>query len=1416
MAVPDALLFGVAGYLLAAAGTSTLAGYVFWRHRDGATERAFGVFVGAIALTVIAFTVRLFTADLGAKFLWELVAYGGLVILPAAFLVFALRFTGRAEWVSRPVLAALSVHPVFTLVALATNPGHGLFYQGVGLTQVGDLSLLVWTSANAGPAFWIHLAYSYSLFLLGTVLLLRFALTSNELYRTQTMAVVAGTLVPWVVNLAVVRDIGPEYLDLTPLGFALGVIVLAVGVFRFQLLDVVPIARQALVESLDDAVFVLDSGGRVVETNRAGRTSPCLRPEVDDPVGEPFRSVLRDELAGQPAFEEGTAECTLRVDGDQRHLWARKTPITRRGAEGTSLLTVTDVTERRQRERELRETKDRLESFVEASPVAIMAIDPDGDVTLWNPAAEEIFGWTEAEVLGGFNPVIPEGKRDEHDSIRERAFSGESFSQVELQRRTRGGARVDVTLSTAPLYDADGELIEVVAFLEDITDRKERERELERTKELLEKSQETASIGGWEVHFESGTLRWTEEVYRIHGLPLETDVSIEDGIEFYHPDDREAISAAFEALRSEGESYDLELRIVTAADEVRWVRAIGDPLFGDDGAVVGARGIFQDITERRQNEQDLRELTERLDLAVEGANLGVWDWNMETDRVTFNEQWAEMLGLSLEEIEPTLETWEERVHPEDMPRVEQQLTAHIAGESERYDCEHRMQTEDGDWKWIRTVGEIVERDDEGNPTRAVGIHIDVTERRETRKALEEERDTFAQGPAVVFKWENAPGLPVEYVSDNVTETLGYTPTQLQSGEVPYTDLIHDDDRDRVSAEVEEHSQRGVERFSHEPYRMVTDAGDLRWVLDNTKVVRNDGEITHYLGYLIDITERKRLEDSLRESEESLRDLYRITSDTDLSFEEKLDRILELARDRLGLPFAFLTRIDGDTQHVVEAVGAHDRLQAGASGPLSEAYCRKTIQQTGLLGVQDAADEGWAADPAYERFDLGCYLGGKIVVNESLYGTLCVAGDAAREHSFTESERAFVELLVQWVSYELERDRLEGKLRDLQEVAGELMEAGSIDEIGEVAVGSAERILGLDITGIWTYDEEQEALLPVTETPGARELFGSSPRFEPGSSLTWEVFERGEMAVFEDVSTVEGRHVEETEIRAEVIVPLGDQGVISTGTTSEREFSDTDVGLFELFASTVSSAMLRAEREQALRETRAELERSNEDLEQFAYVASHDLQEPLRTVSNYLQLLERRYGDELDTDAEEFIEFAVDGAERMHEMIQALLEYSRVDTRGNPLDPTDLGSVYEQACRNLNVAIEESDASITADDLPTVRGDESQLVQLLQNLLDNAIKYTGDRDPRVHVSAERADGRWVIAVEDNGIGMAPEETERVFEIFERLHGRESYSGTGIGLAMCRKIVDRHGGDIWVDSEQGEGATFSFTLPAVNDD
>ncbi|ELY50983.1 PAS domain-containing sensor histidine kinase [Natronolimnohabitans innermongolicus] len=227
-----------------------------------------------------------------------------------------------------------------------------------------------------------------------------------------------------------------------------------------------------------------------------------------------------------------------------------------------------------------------------------------------------------------------------------------------------------------------------------------------------------------------------------------------------------------------------------------------------------------------------------------------------------------------------------------------------------------------------------------------------------------------------------------------------------------------------------------------------------------------------------------------------------------------------------------------------------------------------------------------------------------------------------------------------------------------------------------------------------------------------------------------------------------------------------------------------------------------------------LEESNERLEQFAYAASHDLQEPLRMVRSYLQLIENRYGNALDEDGEEFLEYAVDGAERMRQMINGLLEYSRVDTRGDPFEPVDLNDVLDDVCEDLQMRIDESNAEITTDDLPCVDGDDGQLRRVFQNLLSNAIEYSRDEPPQVDVSATRDDDQWIISVQDNGIGIDLDEQERIFEVFQRLHTHEEHSGTGIGLALSRRIVERHGGEIWVDSEPGEGATFSFTLPAVD--
>jgi len=244
---------------------------------------------------------------------------------------------------------------------------------------------------------------------------------------------------------------------------------------------------------------------------------------------------------------------------------------------------------------------------------------------------------------------------------------------------------------------------------------------------------------------------------------------------------------------------------------------------------------------------------------------------------------------------------------------------------------------------------------------------------------------------------------------------------------------------------------------------------------------------------------------------------------------------------------------------------------------------------------------------------------------------------------------------------------------------------------------------------------------------------------------------------------------------------------------------------------------RVERElkqaEELKQAIAALKRSNRELEQFAYVASHDLQEPLRMVSSFTQLLAKRYQGKLDKDADEFIAYVVAGAKRMQALINDLLTYSRVDTRGKSFEPIDSEAVFDQAIANLRVAIEEGEAVITHDPLPSLIADDSQIVQLFQNLLGNAIKFHGKEPPRIHVSAKQEGNEWVFSFRDNGIGIAPEYFDRIFVIFQRLHGREEYPGTGTGLAICKKIVERHGGRIWVESEPSKGSTFYFAIPAI---
>jgi PAS domain S-box-containing protein len=271
---------------------------------------------------------------------------------------------------------------------------------------------------------------------------------------------------------------------------------------------------------------------------------------------------------------------------------------------------------------------------------------------------------------------------------------------------------------------------------------------------------------------------------------------------------------------------------------------------------------------------------------------------------------------------------------------------------------------------------------------------------------------------------------------------------------------------------------------------------------------------------------------------------------------------------------------------------------------------------------------------------------------------------------------------------------------------------------------------------------------------------------------------------------------------------GEKIIVDSRWTIER----SDDGEPRAYLELNTDITARRQTDDALRKLTAKLSRSNAELEQFTHIASHDLQEPLRMVSSYTQLLARRYQGKLDQDADEFIAYAVDGANRMQRLIEDLLSYARVGSHGRELEDVELDSVVERVLDDLRSSLKESGGSVQVAKLPVVLGDAGSLTQLFQNLIGNALKYRGEELPHIDVTASSQDHHWEVSVRDNGIGFEQEYADQLFNMFKRLHTRDQYDGTGIGLAICKKIVERHGGHIWAESQPGQGAKFVFTLPA----
>ncbi|SFR32344.1 PAS domain-containing protein [Halogeometricum limi] len=671
------------------------------------------------------------------------------------------------------------------------------------------------------------------------------------------------------------------------------------------------------------------------------------------------------------------------------------------------------------------------------------------------------------------------------------------------------------------------------------------------------------------------------------------------------------------------------------------------------------------------------------------------------------------------------------------------------------------------------------------------LYYDVSERKRQERELRETKERLEvateAGSLGTWTWEF--DTDVVTADQSLAAAYGMDPETTVSGAhiEEFFEPVHEADREEVWRSLDEAVEETGE-FAAE-YRVRDGSGDVSWVSSRGEVEYDeDGEALRMNGALTDVTDRRRRERELQETKERLEVAmtvgsvgtwdWNVTEDEVLADAALADLFgLDPADAREGMPLeTFLSSIHPDdrreTKREIDATLA-------SGGSFEHEYRVVSADET----------VRWVLARGEVEFEDG----------EAVRFTGALS-------DITKRKRA-----------ERELEESQFYLRELYEIASD---TGSTFEkkVDRFLQLGCDR-LGVDYGFLIEVDEEADAF-------NVAAMYGTHEKFHEGLSAplrdTYCKHVVGSPSGFSIRDAVAEGFADDPAYGSGLSCYLGSEVVVDGETfgtfcfadTTPRDdpFTDAEQTFAELMTEWVGYGLERRRAQAEIEATVEKLERSNDRLERFAYVASHDLTEPLRMVSSYVQLLERRYGDELDEDAREFVDYAVDGADRMREMIDGLLTYSRVDTQGNPLEPTEMDLVFDRTVSNLELAIEESDATVTADPLPTVRGDETQLLTLLQNLVSNAVRYSGDDPPVVHVAADRRDDEWVFSVRDEGIGMDPDRTDGIFQIFERLHTSAEYEGTGIGLAVCRSIVERHGGRIWAESEPGAGSTFFFTIPA----
>ncbi|MGF7119256.1 PAS domain S-box protein [Methanobacterium oryzae] len=1030
------------------------------------------------------------------------------------------------------------------------------------------------------------------------------------------------------------------------------------------------------------------------------------------------------------------------------------------------LAQIQDITEQKKDEIARIESERKFRTLLDMLPVGISVLGNDRKILFNNSALEEILELSKDEINKGkyierkyIKSDMSEMNFNDIPSVK--AFNEQKpVKDIEVGIMKGNKSTIWTNVSAIPLSFPDWNILAVTS---DITKRKKAEEELNNN--LIELETILSSIAdGIVVYNASG------EIIRINNVAKKVlgykenvpKISFEERASIaLYPNGEQFMFEDLPANRAlNGETIrDSEMLIKRGSNNYTWVIASAAPIIGENKEINGAVSTFKDITKRKKAEEELRKNELRFRSVLDNSLDAIYRVNLKTGHYEyFSPAFEDVFGFSAEELmSQTPEQAMSLIHPDDISLVKESLSQ--LDKTGNVKVEYRVRDSSGKYRWLSNhLSQI--KDDKGRPMYRDGTVRNITQKKKNEEELRKSRHNL------------------ELKVQERTKEIKYQADLLKN----VNDAILSANKDYIITSWNPAAER--------QYGWKADEAIGKNVFELLQVEYPDKEFSEALETIVksggykgeEIHQRKDgtsiiVETTvmgLRDKKDDITGWVSVIRD--INERKKTEEELRMSRENFRTlaenSLDSIIRLDKDLRYVYVNSAA-----AEITGKSPEDFIGKTYRE---VGIPEEYASLWTENnrKAIETGKIQHYEFEFMSNNDLRFieSTAIPEFNAAGE---IESVLILDRDITEHKNIEDELRRSRTSFKTLAENSPDII--NRIDKefktvyinpaIIEISGKPPEHFIGknMDKLGI-----PEEFTVPLKEK-------------------SIKAFKTGEIQEFKtEMPTAKGLKIFYTYLAPE----FDENGKVNTVFTVSHDITE----------------LKHAEKH--LKETIQELERSNIELQQFAYVSSHDLQEPLRTIASFTQLLERRYKGKFDSDADEFMDYIVEAAIRMKEQIEGLLEYSRVATKGEEFKPVDINIILNQTIKILHTSIKESNAIITHDELPNVKGDADQLQRVFQNLISNAIKFRKSEEPlKIHISARKENNEYIFSISDNGIGIEEQYSERIFTIFQRLHTREKYKGTGIGLSIVKRIIERHGGRIWVESSFGVGSTFYFTIPKL---